>query len=181
MLQLWPEAAIEAMHRASLALLERVGVRVESSTAADLLLAAGCFLGPQGRVCLPATLVEEAVAAHRREYVLVARGSGKSLTVGPDPGPTYVHNLGGARDVIDVSTGVGQRATMSDQLALTRIMHHLINQQSITALASLAMCLTSSNRCTLTSLLPGKPTRPLAVPASRRPCRQPISMRWPRS
>jgi trimethylamine--corrinoid protein Co-methyltransferase len=134
MLQLWPEAAIEAMHRASLALLERVGVGVESSPAADLLLAAGCFLGPQGRVCLPAALIEEAVAAHRRRYVLAARGAGKSLTVGPDPGPTYVHNLGGARDVTDLSSGIGQRATMNDQLALTRIMHHLTHQQSVTAL-----------------------------------------------
>ncbi len=39
---LWPDQAIEAMHLAALALLERAGVRVESSAARDLLLECGC-------------------------------------------------------------------------------------------------------------------------------------------
>ena len=44
---LWPDEAIEAMHLAALALLERAGVRVESPAARELLLAAGC--APPGR------------------------------------------------------------------------------------------------------------------------------------
>ena len=60
-----PEQAIEAMHAASLALLARVGARVESPAARELLLTAGCTLGPQGRVLMPAGAVERAVAAGR--------------------------------------------------------------------------------------------------------------------
>ena len=48
---LWPDEAIEAMHLAALALLERAGVRVESPAARELLLAAGCTprrRGPPG-------------------------------------------------------------------------------------------------------------------------------------
>ena len=39
---LWPPEAIEAIRLASLALLERVGVQVDSSRAQELLVAAGC-------------------------------------------------------------------------------------------------------------------------------------------
>src|SRR5665647_2843371 len=47
---LWPPEAIEAIRLASLALLERVGVQVDSSRAQELLVAAGCTPGPQGQV-----------------------------------------------------------------------------------------------------------------------------------
>src|SRR5450830_315276 len=39
---LWPPEAIEAIRLASLALLERVGVQVDSARAQELLVAAGC-------------------------------------------------------------------------------------------------------------------------------------------
>jgi trimethylamine--corrinoid protein Co-methyltransferase len=52
----------------------------------------------------------------------------------PDPGPTYVHNLGGARDVSDPRTGAGRRATLRDQVLATRVMHNLVHQQQITSL-----------------------------------------------
>ncbi len=48
---LWPDDAIESMHRAALAVLERAGVRVESAAARGLLLAAGC--SPAGACCCP--------------------------------------------------------------------------------------------------------------------------------
>ena len=41
-IDIWPDEAIEAMHLASLAALERAGVTVESPAARELLLAAGC-------------------------------------------------------------------------------------------------------------------------------------------
>ena len=134
MMNLWPEESLEAIHNASLGVLMRAGVRVESLAARDLLLAAGCRPGPHDRVLIPGSVVEDALAAVGQRYTLVARAAAKSLPVGPEAGPTFVHNLGGAREVIDPRTGVGHRATMSDQVALTRVMHHLVNQHSITSL-----------------------------------------------
>jgi len=131
---IWPDEAIEAMHRASLALLERAGVRVESPAAAELLLAAGCQPAGPGRISIPARAVEEAVAACPRAYTLAARDAERSLAMDPDPGVTYVHNLGGARDVADPRTGTGRRAMVCDQVLATRIMHHLVNQQQVTSL-----------------------------------------------
>jgi trimethylamine--corrinoid protein Co-methyltransferase len=131
---IWPDEAIEAMHRASLALLERAGVRVESPAAAELLLAAGCEPAGPDRISIPARAVEEAVAACPRAYTLAARDAERSLAMDPDPGVTYVHNLGGARDVADPRTGMGRRAMVCDQVLATRIMHHLVNQQQVTSL-----------------------------------------------
>jgi trimethylamine---corrinoid protein Co-methyltransferase len=130
---LWPEQAVEAMHEASLVLLERAGVRVESTAARDALVAAGCRLDGQ-RVVMPSGIVDEALAACPRSYVLAARDPERSLEMDGEPGVTYVHNMGGARDVADGRTGAGRRATLRNQVELTRVMHHLENQHVLTSL-----------------------------------------------
>ena len=130
----WPEEAIEAMHQASLALLARAGVRVESQAARELFLAAGCTLSADDRVLIPSQAVDDAVAALPPSYVLAARDPEKSLVLDAAPGPIYVHNMGGAADVSDARTGELRRATLADQIALTRVMHHLTHQHEVTSL-----------------------------------------------
>jgi len=131
---LWPEEAIEAIHEASLAVLGRVGVLVESPAAREILLRAGCAPGTGDRVLLPRAVVMDAVAACMPRFTLVARDDARSIPVDADPGTTYVHNMGGARDMIDPRTGAGRRATMADQVRLTRVMHHMVNLHSVTSL-----------------------------------------------
>ncbi len=130
----WPDEAIEAMHLAALGLLERAGVRVESPAARDLLVAAGCRPAGEDRLTVPPQAVADALAACPREYVLAARDPERSLAMDPDPGVTYVHNMGGARDVSDPRTGAGRRATLRDQVLATRIMHNLVHQEQVTSL-----------------------------------------------
>ena len=60
---LWPEEAIEAIHEATLAVLERLGVQVESPAARDILLAAGCTAGPGNRILMARGVVMDAVDA----------------------------------------------------------------------------------------------------------------------
>ena len=122
------------MHLAALALLERAGVRVESPAARGLLLAAGCTPAGEDRLTVPRRAVEEALAVCPREYVLAARDPERSLAMDPDPGETYVHNLGGAADVADPRTGALRRATLHDQVLATRVMHNLVHQQQVTSL-----------------------------------------------
>ncbi|MEE4276082.1 MAG: trimethylamine methyltransferase family protein [Thermoleophilia bacterium] len=133
LLDLWPDEAIEAMHAASLVLLERAGVRVESPAARDALVAAGCTAEGE-RVHVPPAVVEEAVAACPPAFVLAARDPERSLAVDGRPGVTYVHNMGGARDIADARTGAGRRAMLRDQIELTRVMHHLSCQHMVTSL-----------------------------------------------
>jgi trimethylamine--corrinoid protein Co-methyltransferase len=134
LLEIWPDEAVEAIHVASLALLARAGVRVESSDARELLLAAGCRVGEGDRVLIPEAAVDEAVARRPERFTLAARDPALSLAIDAAPAQTYVHNLGGARDVIDPRTGAGRRATARDQVLATRVMHHLVNQHQVTSL-----------------------------------------------
>lgn len=134
MLDLWPDEAIEAIHETSLAVLERVGVAVESPAAREILIAGGCSEGPRARILMPRAVVADAVAACRPRFTLAARDATRSIPVDADPGPTYVHNMGGARDMVDPKTGATRRATMADQVRLTRVMHHMANLHSVTSL-----------------------------------------------
>jgi len=131
---MWPDEAIEAIHLASLALLERAGVRVEAPAARELFLAAGCAAAAGGRVLIPRGAVAAALAACPPSYTLAARDPGRAMAMDATPGPTYVHNMGGARDVADPRTGAGRRATIRDQVMATRVMHHLTNQSQVTSL-----------------------------------------------
>jgi trimethylamine--corrinoid protein Co-methyltransferase len=134
MLDLWPDEAIEAIHEASLEVLGRVGVLVESPEAREILVAAGCPEGDRGRVRLPRGVVADAVAACAPAFTLVARDDARSIPVDAAPGATFVHNMGGARDIVDAKTGVARRATVADQVRLTRVMHHMANLHSVTSL-----------------------------------------------
>ena len=133
-IDIWPDEAIEAMHRAALVLLERAGVRVESPAARELLLEAGCTALAPDRVAVPRSAVDTALAACPRAYTLAARDPDRALAMDPAPAQTYVHNLGGARDVVDPRGGALRRATVRDQRVATRIMHHLVNQHQVTSL-----------------------------------------------
>ena len=133
-IDIWPDEAIEAMHLAALALLERAGVKVESPAARELFLAAGCTVSAGDRVLVPRAVVDDAVAACPASYSLAARDPEKSLLLDAEPGVTYVHNMGGARDVIDPRSGAGRRARLGDQVRACRVMHSLVNQSQVTSL-----------------------------------------------
>lgn len=132
--ELWPEEGLEAIHVASLRLLERAGVRVDSQEARQLLLMAGCTSGANDRLLMPESTVEVALSACPPSYTIAARNPGADLPIDGEPGPTFVHNLGGARNIIDPLTGQGRRATLRDQIKSARVMHHLKNQHMLTPL-----------------------------------------------
>jgi trimethylamine---corrinoid protein Co-methyltransferase len=132
----WPEEALDAIHAAALAVLAKAGVRVDSPAAHELLLQAGCSEGPSGRLLVPAGLIADALASCPRSFTLVARSDAGSLDVDPDPGPVYVHNMGSAADVQDARTGATRRASVRDQVEVSRVMHHLVNQHELTSLVT---------------------------------------------
>ena len=133
---LWPPEAIEAIRVASLELLARVGVRVDSAEAAALLEAAGGSPGPQGRVLLPAAAVAAALESCRGEFVMLARDPERDLSIGPAPGRIHVHNMGEAPSVGDPRTGAVRPAVFRDQVLAARVMHHQRYPDSINSLVT---------------------------------------------
>jgi trimethylamine---corrinoid protein Co-methyltransferase len=133
---LWPPEAIEAIRAASLELLARIGVQVDSSRARELLAAAGCTPGPRGRVLMPAAVVAAALAACPGEYTVVARAPAFDVVMSAAPGDVRVHNMGEAPDMADPRTGEARRATFRDQVLATRIMHQCRYPDSINSLVT---------------------------------------------
>jgi trimethylamine--corrinoid protein Co-methyltransferase len=131
---IWPEEALEAMHAAALEVLAIAGVRVDSPRVRELLLGAGCLPGPVDRVLIPAGVAADALAACPADFTLVARDEARSLPVDPSPGPTFVHNMGGAAEISDPRSGEQRRATLHDQALLARVMHRLRHQDTLTPL-----------------------------------------------
>lgn len=132
----WPPEALDTMHEAALALLERAGPRVDSAAAREVLLGAGCRELGGGRLAVPRGLVAAALEACPRGYALAARDVERSIPMDPDPGPTFVHNMGYVADIADARTGAHRRATLADSVKLARVMHRLRNQDILTTLVS---------------------------------------------
>ncbi len=132
---LWPDEAIEAMHLAALALLERAGVRVESPAARDLLLA--------GRLPDRRRPGRASRARWWTRRSPPARGStcwpratpSASLAMDPGAGADVRAQPGrrARREPIRAPAPAGARRC-SDQVLATRVMHHLEHQQQVTSL-----------------------------------------------
>ena len=133
---LWPPEAIEAIRAASLELLARVGVQVDSPRARELLVAAGCTPGPRGRVLIPAAVLVAALADCPKAYTVVARDPAFDVVMSAAPGGIRVHNMGEAPDVADPRSGEARRATFGDQVLATRVMHHCRYPDSINSLVT---------------------------------------------
>ncbi len=74
---------VEAIHRASLTILEEIGVDFRLREARDLLAAAGAEVEPGSvRVRLDRHLVEELIARAPAEFTIHARNPGHDLTIG---------------------------------------------------------------------------------------------------
>jgi trimethylamine--corrinoid protein Co-methyltransferase len=93
---------VEAVHEASLRLLDRVGLDVHDEAARDLLASAGARVDGR-RVFLPAGLVEAQRAKAPERFTLHARNPEHDLVVGDRPlfapanGPAFVMEMDGRR------------------------------------------------------------------------------------
>ena len=147
----WPDEAIEAIHLAALALLERAGVRVESPAARELLLAAGCTPAGEDRLLDPARASSTRRWPPARPVRARRARPERSLAMDPDPGVTYVHNMGGARDVGDPRTR--RRAARDAARPGPRDARHAPPREPAAghvAAGSPRTCPTCSSRCTRT-------------------------------
>jgi trimethylamine--corrinoid protein Co-methyltransferase len=87
---------VRTIHHATLRILSEVGVILGDAEARTLLFDHGAQES-HGRVCLPPDLVETCLKRCPQQVTL--RGRGGQVILGT--GKLYVHNLGGARDVLD--------------------------------------------------------------------------------
>jgi len=119
---------IEAIHYASLQMLAETGVILGEPESLDLLTGAGATI-KENRVMIPPELVEKCIIMAGKKTTIQGRGGG-SKTLGD--GSLYFHNLGGAPQIYDVTSGTRRLATVKDVENSTRLLDALDNCHTIT-------------------------------------------------
>lgn len=119
---------IEAIHQATLRILDETGVVLTLPEAREILSGAGATVQGE-RVRLPPELVEREVA-HCPSQVIVRGRGGETRALGD--GNLYWHNVGGARDVYDPRTGQRRPATLQDVRDSARLLDALEGVTTIT-------------------------------------------------
>ena len=122
------ENEVDAIHQATLRILNETGIVLSEPRSLELLASAGAKV--QGnRVRLPPELVEKCIKQAGKRVTICGR-SGTEKTLGD--GNLYFHNLGGAPNIFDASTGTRRPATIQDVKDTTRLLDALENCHTIT-------------------------------------------------
>ena len=122
------DADVQAMHEATLQVLQEAGVFWTHKPSLDILQSAGCTV-KNNRVFFPPDLVMDSIAkANKRPVIRGRNGQVNSL----GDGNLYFHNLGGARDVYDARTNTRRVATTQDFKDAVRLLDALPNCNTVT-------------------------------------------------
>lgn len=119
---------IQAMHEATLRVLQEAGVFWTHKPSLEILQDAGCTV-KGNRVFFPPDLVIDSIAKADKRPIIRGR-NGQVNELGG--GNLYFHNLGGARDVFDAKTGTRRVATAQDAKDAVRLLDALPNCHTVT-------------------------------------------------
>ncbi len=119
---------LDAIHQATLRILNEVGIILKQPTAREMLAGAKARIFGE-RVLLPPDLVEWAIGQCPHSARVRGR-NGQYVTLGD--GNLHWHNLGGARDIYDPRSGTLRRATMVDVCDSTRLLDALDSVTTVT-------------------------------------------------
>ena len=119
------DADVQKIHLAALEALERIGLADAPQSGVDLLTAAGCTQGQDGRLRFPRSLVEDTLAMANRSVTLHSRNGKTDL----DLSGTRVHygTAGAAVHMVDVEGRHYRESTVQDLHDAARICDTLEN------------------------------------------------------
>lgn len=114
---------IEAIHRAALKVLEQTGMGDIPPVVEEALAPKGLKVGADGRMTFPAALVEDTIAAARRDVVLQGQAPNSALEL--QGGRVYAGSGGAAPNIIDRTTGLYRPSTLHDLYDAARVVDAL--------------------------------------------------------
>jgi trimethylamine--corrinoid protein Co-methyltransferase len=112
-------------------ILEEIGIALDEGRVRGMLLDSGCS-EKGGRTLIPREVAEKALAQAPSSYHVWSRDLSYSIELGG--GEVYVHNFGGAPNVIDSQKRERRPATLADVADMTRLLDALPNVHSVTSL-----------------------------------------------
>ncbi|MGE5413922.1 MAG: trimethylamine methyltransferase family protein, partial [Syntrophomonadaceae bacterium] len=125
-------AECEALHAASLEILERTGVRLLEPEAVELLERAGASISEGNRARIPARLVERALDSAPRRIVLHDRAGRPVMPL--EGARTYFGPGSDCPHIVDHRTGERRRAVLEDVRDAARLCDALSNIQFVMSL-----------------------------------------------
>jgi len=132
-LTLLSEKEIEAIHNASVRILEQGGALVRSPRALKVLADAGAKIDTEKKlVRVPSSLVKECLRKHPTSFTLSGRIRRNDLPITPDR--MYAHNGGGCLNILDANSGKARTATAKDVEVLSKLLDALDNIHQCTTL-----------------------------------------------
>lgn len=133
--RLLSESQIEALHLASLQILERTGVNVQSQEALELLGYAGADVDNVERVRIPSYLVERALRAAPKTITLYSREGEPAIVLNGSSG-SHFGGMTALAEYLDPHTGQRRPCYVDDVIDMTRVVDALPNLEWIMTIAS---------------------------------------------
>lgn len=115
------DGQLETILSAALSILQTVGMAGTPEPYLRLLLSKGARLRPDGRVCFPRPMIEDAVARAAKCVDLPGFDSDFGLTVGG--GRVHIGTGGAAVQTLDSQTGAYQDSTLVDLYRMMRVLN----------------------------------------------------------
>lgn len=128
----WDESVCARVHEATLAVLADPGVDVRHEGARELLASAGARVHGV-RVSFGAQLVEQALAAAPRSFIMPARGGHEPLVV--EDGRVHFGTGGDCLYTRDLETGERRRSRLTDVAALASLAERLSHVDFVMSMA----------------------------------------------
>jgi trimethylamine--corrinoid protein Co-methyltransferase len=123
-LTVFSEDDLEAIHLATLEVLERTGVFVEAEEALDIFADGGCYVDREARkVRIPPHVVEEAIAAAPPRITLCGRDGRHDVVL--EPGRVCFCTFSEGIMMVDVRTGEYRPTTKNDVAEIGRLADSL--------------------------------------------------------
>lgn len=126
---------MQRIHKTALKLLETVGLAQAIPSCVEAMTARGCWLNAQGRLCIPASLVEDTLASCARNFVLHARDPKHDME--PSGNRVYFGTAGAAVHIVEPETKSYRESLLVDLYDAGRIVdnceHIHFYQRPVTA------------------------------------------------
>ena len=111
---------MQRIHQTALKLLETVGLAQAIPSCVEAMTAKGCWINAQGRLCIPASLVEDTLASCARNFVLHGRDPKHDME--PSGNKVYFGTAGAAVHVVEPETKTYRESVLVDLYDAGRIV-----------------------------------------------------------
>ena len=133
-LKILTDDEVDMIHEASLKILERTGLRIDSEAAQQRLIKNGAAKHPTRKnvIVFPRSMVVESIKKIPRYGTYYARDPKNDVSF--DGETTYAHSEGGNPNMMDLETGQIHMATFKDVCDTARVMDALENCHTVSNL-----------------------------------------------